>query len=385
MRNVGEKKGMVVTGRMKIIVITVITTIIIILRINFWLGVIAILFPVVPIVIAGIMYSPFDRVLKMWISRRVHSKLKVLKDTNKLIVVGISGSYGKTSVKEYLYQILSSKYRVVRTPESYNTLLGIAKVVDLEVDETTQMLICEMGAFRKGEIEQLCEMVMPDYAMLTGLNEQHLERFGSLENEIEGESESVQYVLDNRRTAVVNIGNKYIKDKWNEVPGVVEYGEGSFTTPMQQNIAGAKVMARVIGMALHDIEEAAKNLRGAKHRLTLIDRGDIKVIDDAYSSNTDGFRVAIRYLNTFAGRKVIVTPGIVELGSETARIHQELGEYMRGKVDQVVLVGKNERTENLEKGFGGQVEYIGDVRHAMDLVKVKPAVVLFENDLADNY
>lgn len=343
-----------------------------------------ILFPVVPIVVAGIISMPFIWVLKMWISGKTKRKIKVLKQTNKLLVIGISGSYGKTSVKEYLYQILSSKYRVVRTPESYNTLLGIAKVVDLEVDEKTQFFICEMGAFTRGEINELCEMVLPDYAMLTGLNEQHLERFGSLENEILGESESVEYVLAHGGKAVVNIGNKLIKKHWGGRE-VVVYGEGNYATPMEQNIAGAKVMARIVGMTLADIETAAKRLRGAKHRLTLIDRGEIKIIDDAFSSNTDGFKAAVRYLNSFAAWKVIVTPGIVELGRETARIHQELGQAMIGKVDQVILVGKNARTQNLEKGFGGEVEYIEDVRKAMDLVKTKPAVVLFENDLPDNY
>jgi UDP-N-acetylmuramoyl-tripeptide--D-alanyl-D-alanine ligase len=173
-------------------------------------------------------------------------------------------------------------------------------------------------------------MVLPDYAMLTGLNEQHLEKFGSLENEIEGESESVDFVLGHRAQgsgskAVVNVGNKYIKERWEGKEGVVGYGEGAFETPMKQNIAGAKVMAKVLGMELSLIEAAGRKLMSPKHRLNVSVRGDLTIIDDAFSSNTDGFRAAVDYLNSFDGHKVIVTPGIVELGGETARIHMELG------------------------------------------------------------
>lgn len=380
-----SKKPVVWTARLKLISLISLIGLIGLIFVDWRLGLISFFFPVIPVVIAGIIFSPFYWVIRQSIKHNTQSKINLLKNNGKLLVIGISGSYGKTSVKEYLYQILKTKYRVVRTPESYNTLLGIAKVVDLEVDESTQIFICEMGAFEKGEIAELCDMVQPDYAMLTGLNEQHLERFGSLENEIEGESESVEYVLAKGGQVVVNTGNSYIKQKWDGVPGVVEYGEGNWKTPMQQNIAGAKVMARVLGMSLADIEEVAKNLKQPEHRLAVITRGQITVIDDAYSANTDGFRAAVNYLHSFEGHKVIVTPGIVELGNQTARIHQELGQYMHEKVDQVILVGKNDRTINLDKGYGGEVEYITDVKKAMERVTKLPAVVLFENDLPDNY
>jgi UDP-N-acetylmuramoyl-tripeptide--D-alanyl-D-alanine ligase len=383
-RKTGRKKPLVWTGKTKIVASGAVLIVLVTAVVNLWLGMVSLAFPVVPIVVAEIFISPFVWVWKLWIRVETVRKIKLFKDRNNLLVIGISGSYGKTSVKEYLYQILKSKYRVVRTPESYNTMLGIAKVVDLEVDEQTQIFICEMGAYRRGEIMELCKMVDPDLAMLTGLNEQHLEKFGSLENEIEGESESVKYVLGKSGKAVVNIGNKYIKARWNEVAGVVEYGENA-QSPMQQNIAGAKVMARVVGMGLNEIEEALTTIKQPKHRLSVIDRGEITIIDDAYSSNTDGFRAAIDYLGGFTGWKVVVTPGIVELGKESTRIHLELGKYMQGKVDQVILVGRSERTKNIEAGYGGKVEYVTEVLKAMDLVTRKPAVVLFENDLPDNY
>jgi UDP-N-acetylmuramoyl-tripeptide--D-alanyl-D-alanine ligase len=140
-------------------------------------------------------------------------------------------------------------------------------------------------------------------------------------------------------------------------------------------------MAKVLGVGE---KQLPKTFLPLEHRLTTIKRGKFTIIDDAYSSNTTGFRAAIDYLEKFKGWKIVVTPGIIELGKETTRIHVELGELMRGRIDQLILVGDNERTRGLYTGFGGG-EYVNALSDVWSRISVQGGVVLFENDLPDNY
>lgn len=325
--------------------------------------------------------KPFEETYKVYLKQQILAKIQDLKNKG-LKVIAISGSYGKTSIKEYLYQILSQKYKVLRTPGNYNTLFGIAKVVKWELDEKYKYFICEMGSYKIGDTAEICNMVLPDYAVLTGINEQHLDRFGSLENEIIGESESVGYVLSHGGQVVLNFGNsnvsKHFSSNLNN-PQVVTYGQGTYSHPKEQNSEGAMTMAKILG-----VHKPPKLLKEPIHRLSLIHREEMTIIDDAYSSNTDGFSAAVKYLKSFKEWKVIVTPGISELGKSTYDIHKELGKLLTD-IDQVILVGKNERTRGLADGFGKPVEHIDKVTEAISKIEKSRAVVLFENDLPDNY
>ncbi|TSC87699.1 MAG: UDP-N-acetylmuramoyl-tripeptide--D-alanyl-D-alanine ligase [Microgenomates group bacterium Gr01-1014_16] len=306
-----------------------------------------------PLMFVGLLaLKPIEEIYKWRTKEKTREKIERLK-RGKLKVIGIAGSYGKTSTKEFLYQILKSKYRVLRTPESYNTPMGIAKVVEMELDESYDFFICEMGEHARGDIKELCETVLPDYGVITGINEQHLERFASRE-----EIKKTIYEL---------------KD-W--VGEIVEYKRGK-GTPMEENLRIAREMAAILGVKTNI------QIKPVEHRLKVIKRSEITIIDDAYSSNVDGFAAAVDYLKSFEGWKVIVTPGIAELGGETYEIHKRLGEKLRG-LDQVILVGRNERTKGLEEG-AGEVEYVDKVGEAVNRVSRRPAVVLFENDLPDNY
>lgn len=325
--------------------------------------------------VALLVLKPYEYVNRRRVKSLTREKVRQLKKEG-LRVIGITGSYGKTSTKEFLYQILKSKYRVLRTPDSYNTVFGIYKVVDLELDGNYDFFICEMGAYKIGEIAELCEMVEPDYGILTGINEQHLERFGSIENTIKAKFELVDFVKDCSKL-VLNFGSELVKN--NAPEGVVAYGLGKYTHPQDQNVEGAVKMAKLLG-----VTQAPQDLRFPVHRLSLIKRGELTIIDDAYSSNVDGFRAAVAYLKTFSGWKAIVTPGIAELGQESSKIHQELGKLLEG-LDQVILVGRNERTKNLEIGYGKKVEHVDRVGEALAKLVNPQATVLFENDLPDNY
>lgn len=309
--------------------------------------------------LALLLLKPYEMGNKYLTKARVRTKVRELKKGG-LKVIGITGSFGKTSTKEFLYQILKQKYRVLRTPESYNTVFGVAKVVEWELDGNYDFFICEMGAYKRGEIAELCRMVEPDYGILTGINEQHLERFGSLENIVKAKYELVDYVSDKRGRMVI-------------------YGQGEYSHPREQNIEGAMQMAKILG-----VPKPPKELKNPIHRLSLLRRGDMTIIDDAYSSNTDGFAAAVKYLKSFDGWKVIVTPGILELGSQSYQIHKKLGALLTN-INQVILVGKNERTKGLADGLGSEVIYIDKVTEAINKVTKSKSVILFENDLPDNY
>lgn len=346
---------------------------------------------------------PFERYKREKIKIEIRSKIDGLKKKG-LKIIGITGSFGKTSVKEFLYEILKTKYRVLKTPESYNTLLGIVKVIDYELDETYDFFICEMGAYKIGEIKELCEMVPPGYAILTGINEQHLERFGSIENTIQAKFELVQAVgegskvlLNEDNENVVKNYEKFIKDPHfyfvDPVVATLRVASGLiFGQSNLSNLAAATEMAKMLGMSKKEIEESMPKVKPIPHRLEIkeLDYG-VTLIDDAYSSNVDGFKQALDLLATFKDRpKILVTPGIVELGKKTKEVHLELGKLANEVCDKILLVGKSDRTEALAEGVNNpskiiRLDAISQLKEVLAKLNLKSPVVLLENDLPDNY
>lgn len=384
-----------------------------------------IVFPTPQLMFSLLLIKPYE----IWNRQRTIEKTREkINSFGDLKVIGVTGSYGKTSVKEFLYRMLKSQYQVLRTPKSYNTVFGIAKVVDFELDSSYDYFICEMGGYKRGEIAELCKMVAPKYGIVTGIAEQHLERFGSLENIILGKFELVES-LPRDGLAILNTDNHYIKERLDQVEipfltyGLQNIASGikaedikisvsgtSFTINLSgkttiittkllgrsslQNILGAATLAYEIGVSLPQIAEVVKNLDPIPHRLQLI-KSNYTIIDDAYNSNPEGFREALEVVSLFpAKRKILVTPGIVDLGRKNEMIHNELGQLAAKVFSNVILVGKSKRTEALRQGlrsagFDSNLVIIAqDLEEARsELVKVvqKETVVLFENDLPDNY
>lgn len=372
------------------------------------------------LLLGAVSVKPYDLYARRKIVQRTRNKIQSFSG---LKVIGITGSFGKSSTKEFLYQILKTKYSVLRTPGSYNTLLGIAKCVDYELDRSYEFFICEMGAYKIGEIAEICKMVGPKYGILTGINEQHLERFGSLENTTKGKFELVEAVGD-IGFALVNGDNERAFKKSQQFKNCRIYGlsqgqytlenlnivgEGSSFTfnfggkrfevktniiaeSILSNILVASAMAYELGVKPEKIASAVSLLKPLPHRLEIKNfENGTTLIDDAYSSNVDGFKEALSLLGRFSGRpRVLVTPGIVELGEKTLEIHKKLGEFCVGKCDMVLLVGKSNRTLGLERGIDGKVkiEYLNSIKELWgklrDLSLDNP-VVLLENDLPDNY
>lgn len=378
----------------------------------------------IPLLILSVVaLKPYELVNRFYVKSKTRKKILHLKRRG-LKVIGITGSYGKTTIKEYLYTILTSKYTVLKTPDSYNTLFGIATIVDLELDENYDFFICEMGAYKKGEIAELCSCILPDHAILTGINEQHIERFGSINNTIEAKFELIQ-TIPNHGISVLNIDNDNINTNYQKFTNEpILYGRGasnytykdtqvingktSFLLDIEgssievqnnaisgqgsvSNLLGAFVMAYKLGVDIKTVKESLRKLKPIKHRLEVIEREDgTTIIDDSYSSNVDGFKNALLFLNSFSGRpKVLVTPGIVELGNFTNDIHQVLGDLSNKACDIVILVGRTDRTLSLASRIKGEkVHYVDSIYHLnnkLSELQLNKPVVLIENDLPEHY
>ena len=370
------------------------------------------------LIIAYYLLLPFEQYKKNKIKQDTQEKISSLK---KLTVIGITGSYGKTSVKEFLYQILKTEYSVLKTPESYNTPYGIAMVVDLELDDSYEYFICEMGAYRTGEIKEICDMVHPKYGVLTGINEQHLETFGSLENTMKGKFELIDSLPENG-WGIINIDNPHIKNNYQKydkklftygftdekftIKNIKHHASGSEFTlvldgkehfaktkllgkPNLQNILAAATMSFLLGVKTQSIIAAIADLEPVPHRLEIKKQEKVTIIDDAYNSNVNGFKEAISLLKEFKQPKILVTPGIVDLGDQTFAIHKTLGMLLE-ELDYIFLVGKSERTNGLKDGIKEKSKIVETETlhaalkkiHEMELVH---PVVLLENDLPDNY
>lgn len=363
----------------------------------------------------------FERLNNLRYERRAR---RVLSADRDLIKIGIGGSYGKTSVKNFLAAMLSVRFNVLATPASYNTPMGIAKTVQT-LTPSHDVFIAEMGARRRGDIARLMRIVRPTHTILTGVNGQHMETFGSPAAIL---SEKLR-MLDVRAPEGACIVNDALRDvprvkddpMGNIIlaggdPGspvrfsdVAVCGNGSvFTLWLYgtrtecgtrllgahniQDIAMAAGMAFRFGISPEEIRDVIAELSPVPHRMQLIEGNGIKIIDDTFNSNPDGARHAIATLALFEGRKVVVTPGMVELGSEEERENILLGRELAEVADVVMLVG-GRRAARVGEGLkaagfcGVTLEYaslaeaekaFGEVLHVGD-------TLLLLNDLPDCY
>ncbi len=374
--------------------------------------------------VAYCINEPFEHVRRKSFMKKASLKL----NSTDVLKIGITGSYGKTSVKEILKTILSQKYRVLATPGSYNTPLGIAITVK-SLDSTHDVFIAEMGARSKGDIKELASLVKPKYGVITGVNNQHLETFGSLENTVQTKYELFEnlandgvgfFSSDNEKS--VELYGRFDKEKYlagasgednlvwatdvkTDVRGMsftlnVKGEEPvSCTTVLLgkhsvKNICLASAVAYKIGLTPTEIAEGINRIQSVGHRLELMPNNkNIVIIDDSYNSNVDGVNAAMEVLDTFDGRKIVLTPGLVELGKMENVANMEMGKTLAKHADMVIVIGKH-NAEMLINGLldGGMARE--NIKFAKSLNKgneilngiIKEGdVVLFENDLPDNY
>ena len=377
--------------------------------------------------IVKIINTPVEKSVyyKFWFSAR-----KKLKSLSNLEVIGITGSYGKTSSKKILNSILSVSYITHPTPKNYNTDVGLMSTINNDLDKFDEIFIAEMGAYRVGRIKNSCNLVRPKYGILTTIGKAHLETFKTEENIISTKFELIESLpsdgiaflnMDDKKQVNHKIKNK-VKVVWyavdNDKASVYAQNikctsKGSefdvkfkdedklyhFETKLLgrhniSNIISSLAVGYEFGIPVEKLQIAVKEIQPIEHRLELKKLGKMYQIDDAYNSNPVGAKVALDVLNMMNGTKVVVTPGMVELGKEQEKANYEFGRQIAEVADHVILVGEKQ-TKPIYNGLidnkfdKKKITITNDVRETYNMVnnlkKDKDIYALYENDLPDNY
>ncbi|MEG1186184.1 MAG: UDP-N-acetylmuramoyl-tripeptide--D-alanyl-D-alanine ligase, partial [Eubacterium sp.] len=323
------------------------------------------------VLLANIMNHPIEKSInRFYINDAKH----LIEEMPCLKVIGITGSYGKTSVKFFLNKLLSAQYNVLMTPESFNTTLGVVRTIRSSLKATHDIFICEMGAKNIGDIKEICDIVHPSYGIITSIGPQHLESFLTIENVTRTKFELADALPENG-IAFLNNDNEYIRKRPVQ-KSVIRYGieqldsdylatkievsdKGSsfhirvddqdyrFETRLigshnVANIVGAIAAAHTLGVSMTDLIRQVKSLESVPHRLQLIRGNHALIIDDAYNSNPSGAKAALDTLATFDGVKILVTPGMVELGTKQDECNRIFGTQAAAVCNHVVLVGEKQ-------------------------------------------
>jgi len=348
------------------------------------------------------LINPVFDFQKKRILRKAALKMNSLK---KIRTIGISGSYGKTSTKEFLYAILSAKYKVLKTEGNNNTNIGVARTILNKASDNYDYFICEMGAYKIGEIKEMCQIARPEIGILTGINEQHVELFGGMENTIKAKFELIES-LPEWGCAFVN---SKIKDHISKIkPKVVTYFSPKETYKIKiyqdhlefeyegtkfranllgrhyiENLISAIMVAECFGIPFEDIKNSVAGIKPNEYmmRKSTGINGSV-FIDDNYSANPDGVMAALDYLKEAYPnyKKIIVFPGIIELGEKSAKVHKALFK----KIDEVCEIAYilNTRLSMLHAVGRCKFFFENDFTKAANLLKKdldKNTVVLFES------
>jgi UDP-N-acetylmuramoyl-tripeptide--D-alanyl-D-alanine ligase len=378
------------------------------------------------ILLAAILLQPVEKMIQNGFKRRARKKLASMPD---LRVVAITGSYGKTSTKFIIKTLLQERYNVCYTPGSYNTPMGICKVINNDLNAQHQVLILEMGARYEGNIDELCDIARPDVSVVTNVGKAHLETFGSVEAIARTKGALVRN-LKHGGSAILNADDPLVAsmaagrqditvitagiDKGMFRASDISYDENGcrFTVTMPegetaeittgllgvhnvQNMLLGLATGHVFGLRTATMQVAAKRVEAVEHRLELKHSNGLLVIDDAFNSNPVGARNAVDVLARFrTGRRIIITPGMVELGEEEEQENRAFGRHIgNAGLDLVILVG-HERSKPImeglrEAGFRGQevrvVSSLFEAREILAGFAREGDVVLYENDLPDIY
>ena len=376
---------------------------------------------------AGLM-QPVETVLQNGFKRQARRRLRVRPD---LTVVGITGSYGKTSTKFIVAELLRQQYNVYATPSSYNTPMGLCLAVNEHLRPEHQVLVLEYGIRYPGDMDALCDIAEPDASVVTTVGVAHLETMGTQDNIAAEKGVLVERTAPGG-PAVLNVDDERVAAMADRAPGPVwrvstgGHPDADLTaTHIQHDTSGTAfdvtddtgttvsfetqllgrhnvlnvllsvAIGRSMGLRLRQMAHAARRIEPIEHRLQLRKRGDLTIIDDAFNSNPVGARNAVEILGEMGdGQRVIVTPGMVELGDRQWSENKKFGAFLAEQdLDLVVLVGP-EQTAPIQEGLSGadapdeRMEVVASLAEAREMLKRRLGpgdVVLYENDLPDQY
>lgn len=349
--------------------------------------------------------------------RSIEKTRKLLAEKKDMLIIAVTGSFGKTTVKNYLFELLSLKYVVEKTPESYNTPLGVA-IATKNIKPQTEIFIVEMGARRKGDITELCSIARPDATVLTGVTAQHLETFGTLDAIVKEKAAAVEAVrrggfavIADETDAGRRIYSAARCEKWLVGDGndcavrvedveitengskftLIYRGERSvITAPFygRHNVtdfALAFATAMRLGVDKNAIIRKAASLRPPAHRFSVTKTAaGVTVIDDGYNANAEGVKYGAQCLKYFGGRKFVVFSGIAEGGAQAETLNREAGKILYENCDFLIAVGRF-ADYILTDVTGRKAEDLSAARQILETELKKGDVVAFFSDLPDRY
>lgn len=379
------------------------------------------------VMLAHIILMPVEKA----INKRYYNQAKhILQSMPDLKIIGVTGSYGKTSTKHYLNRILSEKYDVLMTPGSYNTPMGVIRTVREMMKPYNEVFICEMGAKQKGDVKEICDLVEPQMGIITAVGPMHLESFKSMEN-VQSTKFELADALPADGLAVVNDDFEYCANRRVNNVECIRYGvvnkdnadyqavdihytpQGTAFTVVGphdfrldietrllgecniSNLLGAIIIAQRLGVPAAAIQRAVRSIDQVEHRLNVKQTpGGVTIIDDAFNSNPAGSRMACEVLSHFTdGKRIIVTPGMIELGEQEYDLNREFGVNIGKNVDIAIIVGEYNR-EAIVKGIQStdfdeeNLYLVASFKEAQELLaKIlhKGDTILYENDLPDTF
>ncbi len=390
------------------------------------------------ILLGLLVFVPYLLMAANWLMKPVENRINqgfyneakaILAQMPDLTIIGITGSYGKTSTKHYLYRILSEHYNVLMTPGSFNTPMGVVRTIREQMKPYHNIFICEMGAKQLGDIKEICDLVNPSIGIITAVGEQHLESFKSIEN-VQRTKFELADALPSTGFAVVNndfpyIANRPVKnvqcyryslDKTADAQYHIEdvryesdatrftiVGGGErieLSTKLigecnLSNLMGAVIVARYLNVPITAIQYGVSRIEQVEHRLNMKRTpGGISIIDDAFNSNPDGARMALNVLRRMTGgKRIIITPGMIELGEKQGKYNSEFGRQIAESCDYAIIVGHYNRSDidyGLKKAkFPEEKTFFAEsFAHAqarLTQIAQPGDTVLYENDLPDTF
>ena len=394
---------------------------------NGWIAFCALFPALLPlwVALAGLLAWPLEKLITELYFRDAR---RMLNERPDLIKIGITGSWGKTSVKFILGTLLEEKYHTLVTPASFNTPMGVTRAIRTLLEPGHRVFVAEMGARHVGDVKELCRLVHPSLGVITSVGPQHLDTFKTVERVTKAKYELIQALPEDGAGFFADDGDiclslheKTYKEKmlaglnperddvWAEEIRVTPEGSRFLLcTPGARipcetellgelnirNIVLAASVCLKLGLTEKQIARGIRKLKPVEHRLQLIrSAGGMTVIDDAFNSNIRGAEQALEVLKEFPARRIVVTPGMVELGEQEQELNRQLGLKMAACCDEAVLVGLK-RSEPIaaglkEAGFPEErihaVPSLQEARAWVSRTAGSGDTVLFENDLPDNY
>lgn len=374
------------------------------------------------LLISQVLLTPVEALINKYYMNKAKKKIESINP----LIIGITGSAGKTSCKHYLYQMLKDKYITFMTPKSYNTVLGISKSINHDMNKFTEVAIIEFGASHKGDIKKSLRVARPNISLITNISIQHLETFKTVDNIIKEkcllmESSDVHFYnvnskyklsddkklysfglekdvfidsnLDNKIPSFYSSNIRYDKNgtrfDFHEKDKCVTFETSLLGENNVINITSSIAICRYLGLDFDYLKTKVKLLMPVNARLEIIKRGNRVIINDSFNSNKNGFIEALNVVNLFESDKLIITPGIVTGGEKLKVINEEVSLKIIETCDKCFLV-ESIATDYLRNVFDSNNynycvcdSFETAYNKAMNSESVK--TILIENDITDVY